>query len=141
MLEVYTYCISRPARAIDLSLTPLEELSTAVLDIYDHQREGTLWFGYLDGWMLTPREEVLMRKALRKFDCILFTAVPLALPFAWQNEIRTIYTRDPHGDSHINNDGSLVHDGREIEHRHSGSGTSFERIDHQGGKTGCPPQG
>lgn len=126
MLDVYVYPIPRPSGAIDLSLTPLDELPTAVMDIYEHQREAVLWFGYLDGWMLTPREEVLMRKALRKFDCQLFTCFPLALPLAWQNEIRTIYTVRPHGASHIDHDGRAVHDGRETEYRHSSTRTASE---------------
>ena len=141
MLEVYTYPISRPTGVIDLSLTPLDELPTAVLDICHHQRDATLWFGYLDGWMMTPREEVLLRKALRKFECILFTCVPLALPLAWQNEIRTIYTANPHGASHINHDGRAVHDGRQTEYGHSRAGTSAERMHHQDREAGCPPQG
>ena len=141
MLEVYTYPIPRPAGAIDLSLTPLDELASAVVDIHDHQREGILWFGYLDGWMLSPREEVLVRKALRKFDCLLFTAVPLALPFAWQNEIKTIYTRDPHGASNTHDNGGIVHDGRSVEYGRAGSGASAERRHYQGGEAGSPPPG
>lgn len=141
MLVVYTYPIPRPSDVLDLSLIPLDDLPTTVLDICDHQRDLVLWFGYLDGWMLNSREEVLLRRALRKFECILFTCFPLALPFAWQNEIRTIYTRDPHGASHINNDGGVIHDGRETEHGHTGSGTPAQRFDYQGGKTGGPPQG
>lgn len=141
MLDVYAYPIPRPSGVIDLSLIPLDELPTAVIDICDHQRDVTLWFGYLDGWMLNPREEVLLRKALRKFQCILFTSVPLALPLAWQNEIGTIYTANPHGASHINHDGRTVHDERQTEHRYTGSGTSFERIHHQDREAGSPAQG
>lgn len=141
MLEVYTYPIPRPPRSLDLSFLPLNELPTAVLDIYDHQRDVVLWFGYLDGWMLTSREEILLRKALRKFDCVLFTCVPLALPLAWQNEIQTIYTADPYGGSNINHNGRTVHDGRETEHGHTGARAPAERIDYQGGKTGSPAQG
>lgn len=126
MLDVYTYPIPRPPHVLDLSLTPLEDLSTAVMDIYDHQRDVVLWFGYLDGWMLNPREEVLLRKALRKFHCILFTCFPLSLSFAWQNEIRTIYTDSSHGASHINHDGRAVHDGRTTEHGHTGPRVTFE---------------
>ena len=141
MLTVYTYPFPRPSHALDLSLIPLDELPTAVMDIHDHQRDAVLWFGYLDGWMLTPREEVLLRKVIRKFDCILFTCFPLSLSFAWQNEIDVIYTARPHGASHINHDGRVVHDGRTFEHGHSRSGTSFERVHHQGGETGSSSQG
>ncbi len=126
MLDVYTYPISRPPHSLDLSLTPLEDLSTAVMDIYDHQRDAVLWFGYLDGWMLNPREEVLLRKALRKFHCVLYTCFPLSLSFAWQNEIGTIYTDSSHGASHINHDGRAVHDGRTTEHGHTRPRITFE---------------
>ena len=141
MLDVYTYRIPRPSDVLDLSLIPLEDLPTTVIDICDHQRDVVLWFGYLDGWMMSPREEVLIRKALRTFHCILFTCVPLALPLAWQNEIQTIYTADPYGGSNINHNGCTVHDGRETEHRHTGARTPTQRIDYQGGKTGSPAQG
>ena len=116
MLDVYTYCTSRPPGCLDLSLLPLDELTTAVLDICAHQREGVLWLGYLDAWMLTPREEVLIRKALRKFTCVLVTAFPLSLSLAWQNEIRTIYTAGGNGSSYSDNHGGAVHDGREAGH-------------------------
>lgn len=116
MLDVYTYSIDRPPQSLDLSLTPLDELADAVMDIYDHQRDVVLWFGYLDGWMLTPREEVLLRKALRKFDCALVTCFPFSLSLAWQNEIKTIYTTGGNGAPHTDNDGGAVHDGREAGH-------------------------
>ena len=69
MLEVYTFKVERPPHWIDLSMTPLEELAQTVEDICVHQTDVRLWFGYLDGWMLTPHEEVILRKALRKFTC------------------------------------------------------------------------
>jgi hypothetical protein len=93
MLTVYTYPVPRPAGALDLSLMPLDELADAVSDICNHQRDAVLWFGYLDGWMLVPREEVLIRKALRKFPCVLVTSFPLALSPAWKNEIDVLYTQ------------------------------------------------
>ena len=121
MLDVYTYPIPRPSGALDLSLTPLDELADTVLDICAHQRDVVIWFGYLDGWMLNPREEVLIRKALRKFPCVVVTCFPLALSLAWQNEIRTIYTTEGNGGSHTDNNGGAVHDGRKAGYGHSGS--------------------
>jgi hypothetical protein len=93
MLTVYTYPIPRPQGALDLALTPLDELADAVVNVCNHQRDIVLWFGYLDGWMLTPREEVLIRRAIRKFPCVLVTSFPLALSHAWKNEIDVLYTQ------------------------------------------------
>ena len=93
MLTVYTYPVPRPPGALDLSLTPLDELADAAMNVYNHQRDITIWFGYLDGWMLAPREEVLLRNLLRKFPCVLVTLFPLALSPAWKNEIDTLYTQ------------------------------------------------
>lgn len=121
MLDVYTHPIPRPAGCIDLSLTPLDELADTVLDICAHQRDVVVWLGYLDGWMVTPREEVLIRKALRKFTCVLVTCFPLSLSLAWQNEIRTIYTAEGNGASYTDNHGGAVYDGRKAGHGCLGS--------------------
>jgi hypothetical protein len=92
MLDVYTVRTPRPADSIDLSTLPLDELSDALQDICAHQTQATVWLGYLDGWMLSQREEILVRPALRKLTCVLVTAFPLALPHAWQNEINKVFT-------------------------------------------------
>ncbi len=113
MLTVYTVPVPRPSGVVDLSGVPLSGLADAALAVYAHQTSAKIWFGYLDGWMLTPHEEVLLRKVLRKFDCELITAFPFALSQSWKNEIRTLYTEKPHGapESH--------HDGRALHHGHS----------------------
>lgn len=111
MLTVYTFRRSRPPQSIDLSTIPLAELAATVEDICHHQTSVHLWFGYLDGWMVTPQEEVRIRPALRKFACSLVTAFPLSLSLAWKNEIDTVYTVDPNGPSELNHDGRAVHDG------------------------------
>lgn len=121
MLTVYTTRVPRPPQALDLSLTPLEELADAALAFAAHQTSGSIWFGYLEGWMLTPQQEALLRPVLRKFDCRLVTAIPFSFSHAWQNEIELIYTADPNGPSHSHNDGRAVHDGSQVEHRHFGS--------------------
>ena len=131
MLTVYTYPVPRPANALDLSTIPLDELADAALAFSMHQSSGRVWFGYLDGWMLTPRDEVLLRKVLRKFECSLVTAFPLALSFAWKNEIATIYTADLNGAPSPHNNGRLVHDGSSPGYGHSHSHTSTHREDHQ----------
>lgn len=114
MLTIYTYPRKRPANTIDLSTIPLQELASHVKDIVDHQKDVKLWFGYMDGWMLTPQEEVLLRKAIRKFDCYAVSFFPLAFSQSWKNEIISIYTEEPHGASNSNNDGGIVYDGRSI---------------------------
>jgi hypothetical protein len=114
MLIVYTYPRFRPSNTIDLSTIPLNELAQTVQDIVDHQKDIELWFGYIDGWMLTPHEDVLLRKALRKFTCHVVSFFPLSLSQSWKMEVQTIYTDKPHGDSDSNNHGSSVHDGSSI---------------------------
>lgn len=113
MLYVYSYLRKKPLQCFDLSKTPLDELADTAIALHNHQRSGTVWFGYLDGWMLSPREEVLMRKVIRKFDCILITHYPVALPHAWKNEIDTLFTEDDsvHGTTNSNDHGGSLHNG------------------------------
>lgn len=134
MLTVYTVKAPRPAGALDLSLTPLEELTDAALAFADHQTSGSVWFGYLEGWMLTARDEALLRRVLRKFECFLVTAFPVSLSHAWQNEIGTIYTADPNGPSNTHNDGGLVHSGSSTGYGHSSADSSAEQRPHQNRK-------
>ena len=110
MLDVYTYPIPKPAGALDLSVIPLDQLTDDAIAIFEHQKDIRIWFGYLDGWMLNPREEVILRKLIRKFECIVITAFPLALSQSWKNETRIMYTDRPHGDSDSNHHGRSVHD-------------------------------
>jgi hypothetical protein len=131
MLTVYTYRAPRPPRSIDLSTVPLDDIADTIQDICAHQKGVRLWFGYIDGWMLNPREEVLLRTAIRKFQCFVVTAFPLALSQAWKMEVDTIYTEIPHGDSDTDHNGRAVHDGGTIEYGTLGSRASSERTDHQ----------
>ena len=114
MLNVYTYRIPKPRGAIDLSMIPLDQLTDDAIAIFEHQTDIHIWFGYLDGWMLNPREEVILRRLIRKFECSVVTAFPLALSQSWKNETRTVYTARPHGYSDTDNNGSLIHDGGSI---------------------------
>ena len=82
MLTVYMFRRDKPPGAFDLSIIPLDELADAVTAIVAHHTSGHLWFGYLEGWMLTSREEVLLRPALRNFPCSCVCLFPLALPHA-----------------------------------------------------------
>lgn len=109
MLTVYTYRIPKPADAIDFSLTPLDTLVESSLAVLAHQKTATIWFGYLDGWMLTPQEETLLRKVIRAFPCVVVSTFPLSFSLAWKNEIDTIYTAERHGNSNSHNHGGAVH--------------------------------
>lgn len=94
MLTVYTYKIPKPDHCIDLSMLSLDEFVDSAISIQHHQKQDKLiWFGYLDGWMLQPQEEVQLRKVIRTFPCIVVSAFPLAFSQAWKNEIDIIYTQ------------------------------------------------
>ena len=108
MLTVYTYSIPKPRDCFDLSGLPLDELCDAALSIHEHQRTATIWLGYLDGWMLNPREEVLLRKLLRDFSCLVVCRNPLNLSHSWKNEIDTIYTKPVNGVPDSNHNGRAV---------------------------------
>lgn len=85
-----------------------------IKSISEHQTSGTIWFGYLEGWMLTPYEEVILRKALRTFHCIVVTRFPHSFSSAWKNETDWVYTEPPnHGPPDSHNNGRTLHDGRE----------------------------
>ena len=135
MLTVYTYKVPKPSGCFDLSIVPLDQWMETVLDLVAHQTEGTLWFGYLDGWMLTPHEEVVLRKAIRKFQCIVVSQFPLAFSQAWKNEIDCVYT-DPqyNGLTNTHNDGRSLHNGSTTQYGYSSTDTSPNKVSHQGGK-------
>ena len=136
MLTVYTYPIPKPANVLDVSGIPLDELIEDILAIVSHQKNIHIWFGYLDGWMLTPREEVLLRRAIRMFHCSLVTAFPFALSQAWKNEIDWVYTDRGNGCSCTNNDGRALQHGGQIGHNETSERPSFNRQDNQDRKTG-----
>ena len=109
MLDVYCFPVSKPSGSFfDLSTLPLDELADAVCAIVDHQTSGHLWFGYLEGWMLSPHEETRLRPALRKFECSLMTAFPLSFSQAWKNEMRRVYTTPSHGVPRSHDNGGAV---------------------------------
>ena len=135
MLTVYTYKIPKPTGCFDLSIIPLDEWMETVLDLVSHQTEGTLWFGYLDGWMLTPHEEVVLRKAIRKFKCIVVSQFPLAFSQAWKNEIDYVYTDPQHnGITNTHNDGRSLHNGSSSEYGCTGTHTSPNKVSDKGRK-------
>ena len=131
MLTVYTYSIPKPANAFDLSEIPLDELADAATAILTHHKTAVIWFGYLEGWMLTAMEEVQLRKVIRAFPCIVVSRVPLSFSNAWKNEIDSVYTAPLNGHPNSDNDGGAVHDGREDEHNNASRVSASD---------GCPDQ-
>jgi hypothetical protein len=113
MLTVYTYPIPKPTECYDVSKLSLEDgFLETIRSIIEHQKGGTIWFGYLEGWMLTPHEEVILRKAIRNFHCIVVSHFPLSFSQAWKNEIDWVYTiRKHNGSTNTDNNGSFIHDG------------------------------
>jgi hypothetical protein len=114
MLTLYTFQRPKPAECFDMSIVPLDELVDMVVAIHSHQKAATLWFGYLDGWMLTPREEVRMRSVIRDFHCHAMSHFPLSFSQSWKNEIDMIYTDNVqhNGLPNSNDNGSSLHNGR-----------------------------
>ena len=129
MLTVYTFQRPKPAACFDMSMVPLDELMDTVVEIHAHQKTATLWFGYLDGWMLTPREEVRMRGVVRDFECHAISHFPLSFSQAWKNEIDWVYTDKLQHDGlpNSNNNGSALHDGRETRYGHFGQDTATHK--------------
>ena len=117
MLTLYTFPIRKPEGCFDMSGIPLDELVDTVVAIHSHQKTATLWFGYLDGWMLSSREEVLLRKAVRDFKCIVVSRFPLSFSQSWKNEIDWIYTEPlQHGLSNTHDNGRPLHDRGQVEY-------------------------
>lgn len=132
MLTVYTFPVPKPLGCFDMSAIPLDQLADTVRSILTHQTTGHIWFGYLDGWMLTPREEVLIRPVVRAFPCSLVTRFPLSLSQSWKNEIDVVHTDSLHHASSIShNDGGSLHDGGSVQYGHSCTLTASQRKSHQ----------
>jgi len=113
MLTVYTYLIEKPPDCYDMSKLSLDDgFLDTIKSITEHQKTGTLWLGYLEGWMLTPHEEVILRKAIRQFHCIVVTRFPLSFSHAWKNEIDWVYTNgEDNGSPNSHDNGCFVHNG------------------------------
>ncbi len=134
MLTVYTVPIQKQRDWIDLSSLPLDDLVPAALAVLAHQTSAVVWFGYLEGTMLTPQEETRLRPVLRAFPCHLVCTLPLFLPYAWKTDVETIYTTDPNGapDSHDN--GGAVRNGRSVGHDNARGTPPSDVGVHQTGK-------
>ena len=133
MLTVYTVQIPKDPSWIDLSSTPLAELVDAALAVLSHQKTATVWFGYLEGFMLTPQEETRLRPVLRAFSCHLVCTLPFLLPYAWKTDVEAIYTVNPNGGSDSHNHGGPVLDGRAPGHNDArGAPAADDRVPEAG---------
>ncbi len=120
MLTVYTYPAKAPKDCINLSGIPLDTLVESALSVYHHQKHVKIWFGYLDGWMLSPHEETLLRKVIRAFPCSVVSCFPIAFSHAWKNEIDTIYTEQLNGVPDTHDNGCSVYNGGSTGHEQTG---------------------
>jgi len=117
MLTVYLYNTEKPPGSFDLSYELVQDLADVALSILAHHKTGVIWFGYLEGWMLSPPDETRLRTVIRNFHCHVVTREPLSFSQAWKNEIDHVYTSEAHGPTGINNNGSALHGERATEHQ------------------------
>ena len=97
---------------MDLSLEPLTSMTDAALGVFSHHKTATIWFGYLEGWMLDPMEETRLRPVIRELDCHVITREPISFSQAWKNEIDWVYTvGEDNGSPDSHNNGRFVHNG------------------------------
>lgn len=116
MIHLYNFIpdfsILRNKSTIDLSKIPSDQLADECDRILQHHAGCILFLGFVEpGWMLDPRHEARIRLAIRKFESHIVTLHLESLPFAWKNEIDTLYTKDSKdGCPKTINDGCVVHD-------------------------------
>ena len=99
MLHVYMYLKSfeeiRKKCTIDLSKISSEQLADECERIVQHHNSCVLFLGFLEpGWMLDPKHEARIRNSIRKFETYMISFHPESIPFAWKNEIDTVYLKE-----------------------------------------------
>jgi hypothetical protein len=95
MLNVYTRiddCLQDvPSDAIDLSKVMTHELCEKLETIYNHHKTGSIYLGFVEPLcMLSPQEQIRIRKVFRKFEVYLIVANIFILPFSWKNGTRKL---------------------------------------------------
>jgi hypothetical protein len=131
MLIVYVYPAKKPADCFDLSYEPLNGFADTALGILAHHKTAVLWFGYLEGWMISPEDETRMRAVIRTFDCHVMSREPLSFSQAWKNEISVVHVRDINGASNSNNDGGAVDSERPSQHEPPSGIPPLDGLHHQ----------
>jgi hypothetical protein len=112
MLHVYLF-ETKPDCMIDLSRIPSSELANECIKIMNHHNECIIFFGFLEpGFMLDMKDEAVLRRCIRKFECHLICFHLESLPFSWKNEIEFIYSKNQKNGSTkvINNGCTLQHE-------------------------------
>lgn len=132
MLTVYLYNVAKPPGCFDLSYELVQDLADVALGILAHHKNGVIWLGYLEGWMLDPADETKLRAVIRSFQCHVVTREPLSFSQAWKNEIDHVYTSEAHGPARIDNNGSALHGERATEHQPTLGVPSVNGLNHQG---------
>ena len=94
MLFIYTDFVNvdtlRQECEIDLSTISSEYLADECDKLYDHKKDCTIFFGFLEpGFMLDLKHEARIRKCIRKFNCHLIVFHLESLPWSWKNEIHS----------------------------------------------------
>lgn len=142
MLTLYTQITSQPPDTISFADLDLKDLVETLQTVLAHQSATRIWLGYLEGWMLTPQEETLLRPIIRALDCHLVCQYPHALSHAWKNETSVIYGRDtPYGITYTHNNGSAVQDKRVPRHGRARKHPPAGRDIHQGVQAGSSSAG
>jgi hypothetical protein len=115
MLHLYLYPVAfdliRKKCTIDISKLSSENLADECEKILQHHTECVLFLGYLDvGWMLDPKHEARIRRAIRKFETHLVSFHLESIPHSWKNEIEMLHVQeDKNGDTKTIDNGSAVH--------------------------------
>jgi hypothetical protein len=132
MLVVYLYPAPKPANCFDLSYELLTTFTDTALGILAHHKTATLWFGYLEGWMLSPEEETRLRAVIRAFECHVITREPMSFSQAWKNEISVVHFKDVNGSTNAHDDGGVVHSERPPQHEPPSGVPPIDGVHHQG---------
>jgi hypothetical protein len=103
----------------------------SALGILAHHKTATIWFGYLEGWMLDSSEETRLRTVIRTFQCYVVTREPLSFSQAWKNEIDSIYMKEVNGASSTHDNGGAVHSERPAQHEPPSGVPPIDGLDHQ----------
>jgi hypothetical protein len=116
MLTVFTFFKPfdeiRSTCSIDLSKVPSDALSEECNNIFNHQKECSVFLGYLEpGWMVDSKHEPSIRKIIRKFHVYMVCFHLESIPFSWKNEIDTIHLK-----SFKNGDSKTIDDGSDLQH-------------------------
>ena len=124
--HIFDFSELRKKCTIDLSKLPSERLADECDRILQHHSNCILFLGFLEpGWMLDPRHEARIRLAIRKFETHIVTLHLESLPFAWKNEIDTLYTNCfKDGYTKALDDGGALHTEPQTTHRHSAGGSA-----------------